>query len=105
MEFQSEKNSVSPSLWARDCLFQTELRGEIMPESQKYSADATDGRASTRLSSDAERLLAALAVVRESVAVAWRERGVTLTAEERKRLRAEIDDTCEFLTALTSAGD
>ena len=44
-----------------------------------------------------------IAALRESVVVAWRERGVMLTPEQQRILRDEIADTCQLLTALTKS--
>jgi hypothetical protein len=53
-------------------------------------------------SSEAQRILADLRVLRRKFIDAWEERAVILTAEEQRRLKNEIADTCSLLTTLTS---
>lgn len=55
-------------------------------------------------SSEAERILADLRALRQSVVVAWQERAVILSREEQLQLTAEIKRTCEILTDLTAGG-
>lgn len=45
-----------------------------------------------------------LAALRNSVSLAWQERGVMLTPEERSELRNEIRDLCQYLSDLTASG-
>jgi hypothetical protein len=46
-----------------------------------------------------------LLTLRNSVTLAWQERGVMLTPEEQKELRAEIAELCQFLRDLTGCHD
>lgn len=43
--------------------------------------------------------------LRRRIVTAWMERGVTLTSLERRQLREDIRETCDFLAELTQAGD
>ena len=54
--------------------------------------------------SEAERILADLRSLRQSIIVAWRERAVILSREEQLELTAEIKETCQILTDLTTHG-
>lgn len=45
-----------------------------------------------------------LAALRNSVTLAWQERGIMLTPDERKELRDEIQDLCRYLSDLTASG-
>lgn len=51
---------------------------------------------------EAQQMLSDIRALRQRVLLAWHERGVTLTKEERRELKAEITYTCELLTHLTS---
>jgi hypothetical protein len=51
--------------------------------------------------SDLRDLLARVQTLREEIVTAWRDRGVTLTSDEQKRLHAEIQETCKLLSDLT----
>ena len=53
-------------------------------------------------SSEAERILAELRALRQSIVVAWKERAVILSREEQLALKAEIKETGDILTDLTS---
>ena len=55
-------------------------------------------------SSEADRIMADLRALRQAVLVAWQERAVILSREQRLELTAEIKETCELLTGLTSSG-
>ena len=53
---------------------------------------------------EAEIILGNLRALREQIITAWSERSVMLDAEERAELRAEIRETCDFLSELTRRG-
>lgn len=55
--------------------------------------------------SEAERILRDLRRLREAIVVAWEERGVIMSRDERQELRQEIRDTCDLLTKLTERSD
>ena len=50
--------------------------------------------------SEGDRILSDLRKLRDTIIVAWEERGVILSREERYELQREIMETCELLTQL-----
>lgn len=52
---------------------------------------------------EAQIILANMKALRQHIIDAWQARGVVLTVEEQRELRAEIKQTCELLTALTAS--
>ena len=50
----------------------------------------------------ARTMLMDIRALRRRLVEAWKDRGLTLTSEERTQLRDEIRDTCALLTDLTS---
>ena len=54
-------------------------------------------------SSEAQRILIDLRSLRLKIIDAWEERGVILTRDEQKALKAEIAQTCSLLTDLVSS--
>lgn len=52
-------------------------------------------------SGEADSILLNMRALRDQIVIAWRERGVMLTSEERHELHREIKQTCEFLGGLT----
>jgi hypothetical protein len=50
---------------------------------------------------EADAILINLRDLRDQIVTAWREKGVVLLPEEQAELRAEIKQTCQFLTDLT----
>jgi hypothetical protein len=67
-----------------------------------------DGREASNVhefpNNHASDIRADLTALRKSVSLAWQERGVMLTPEERKELRDEIQDLRRYLSDLTSSG-
>ena len=55
----------------------------------------------TRSGHEAQAILKNLRSLRDQIVTAWREKGVALIPEEQAELRAEIKQTCQFLTDLT----
>jgi hypothetical protein len=51
--------------------------------------------------SEAEEILTSIRALRRRILEVWQERGVVLTRDEQKALRAEIVETCALLTELT----
>jgi hypothetical protein len=70
---------------------------------------SVDGRGAANVSdlpnSHAHDIRADLLALRQSVTLAWQERGVMLTPEEQIELRAEIRDLCQYLKDLTGCHD
>ena len=56
-------------------------------------------------SPEAQRILTDLQNLRHKIIDAWEERGVILTGQEQKALKAEIVHTCSLLTDLTSSAE
>ncbi len=52
--------------------------------------------------SEAEEVLTLIRALRRRILKAWQERGIMLTRDEQKALRAEIVETCALLTELTA---
>ena len=50
---------------------------------------------------EAEAILNNLRALRDQIVTAWREKSVVLVPDEQAELRAEIKQTCQFLTDLT----
>lgn len=50
---------------------------------------------------EAESILSNLRALRDQIVIAWNERAVILSRDERAALHREIKGTCEFLTDLT----
>ena len=50
---------------------------------------------------EVEEILTNVRALRDQIVTAWNERGVVLSREEQATLRAEIKQTCQFLTDLT----
>jgi hypothetical protein len=73
------------------------------------SSDTQHGRGASNVhdfpNSFAHDIRADLLALRQSVTLAWQERGVMLTPEEQKELRAEIKDLCQYLKDLTGCHD
>jgi hypothetical protein len=65
------------------------------------AAHPIDPQKAANDSLEADRILADLRSLRQSILVAWNERAVILTREEQQELREEIKDTCEILNNLT----
>ena len=73
-----------------------------------FSQNNLDGREAAyvySLPSVAYDIRLDLLTLRNSVTLAWRERGVMLTREEQRELKAEIADLCELLKDLTGSHD
>ena len=51
---------------------------------------------------ESKRILGELRTLRHMIVDAWHERHVILTKEEQRELQAEIKETCDLLTELTS---
>lgn len=65
---------------------------------------ASSGGGAGATPSEADRILHELRRLRETIVVAWDERAVILSREERHELRQEIKETCDLLTQLTANG-
>lgn len=72
-----------------------------MPQSDRDSHSASNV-VDIRMS-EAENVLFEIRALRQRILVAWQERGVLLSADERADLKAEIAYTCELLTVLTKS--
>lgn len=55
----------------------------------------------TKIGREADAILRDLRSLRDQIVMAWREKGVVLLPDEQADLRAEIQQTCKFLTDLT----
>jgi hypothetical protein len=66
---------------------------------------AQDPWAGSAAASEAERIRRDLRRLREAIVVAWGERGVMLSRDERHELQREIQETCDLLMQLTEGGD
>jgi len=66
---------------------------------------AGSGQTAERATSEGERILGELRRLRDAIVIAWEERGVMLSRDERRELREEIQETCDLLTKLTEGGD
>lgn len=73
-----------------------------MPQSDQNSANRSN--VVNIAAAEAQHMLSDIRAFRQRTLLAWHERGVTFTEEERAKLRAEIAYTCELLTLLTSRG-
>ena len=71
-----------------------------MPQSDQNSANRSN--VVNIAAAEVEHIFSDIRALRQRVLLAWHERGVTLTSEERKELKAEIAYTCELLMLLTS---
>lgn len=71
-----------------------------MPQSDHNMQYA--GNVASIPSSEAHQTLSEIRTLRQRVLLAWQARGVVLTDEERRELKAEIAYTCDLLTVLTS---
>ena len=72
----------------------------MSPSHQPDTAPPADNVVSID-TSEAQRILGDLRVLRRQIIDAWHERSVILTGEEQESLRAEIKYTCEILSGLT----
>lgn len=52
-------------------------------------------------SSESETVVRNIRALRDEIVIAWRERSVILSPEQQDELKAEIRQTCDFLTELT----
>ena len=73
------------------------------------SADNQSSRSAANVvnlpNSHASDIRVDLLALRQSVTLAWQERGVMLTPDEQKELRAEISELCQYLKHLTGCHD
>jgi hypothetical protein len=72
-----------------------------LPQSDQQSSAQSAGNVVSIDSSEAQRMLADVRMLRRKVIDAWEERAVILTSDEQRQLKDEIADTCSLLTALT----
>jgi len=61
---------------------------------------AGSGGGAAAAPSEAERILRDLRRLREAIVIAWEERGVIMSRDEREELRQEIEETCDLLSQL-----